>query len=176
MSGIPSDLGKSKRQGSFLYSYLLSWKQCAGTRTALRYRTTRPSSNSPRQIRYRLEYVVRVPLYRIVTDLRVQDLEEQKRTKYKINGTATITAIEKSNPNLTGSLLVLVRITRSVLSLVRFFNNEQNILYSMSPIQAGGQGVKSGGGTRLGGCYGQVVRDVDAPVGLRVFDKPTSES
>ena len=30
--------------------------------------------------------------------------------------------------------------------------------------------------TRLGGCYGQVVRDVDAPVGFRVFDKPTSES
>ena len=30
--------------------------------------------------------------------LLVQDLEEQKRTKYKINGTAT-TAIEKSNPN-----------------------------------------------------------------------------
>ena len=29
----------------------------------------------------------------------LQDLEEQKRTKYKINGTAT-TAIEKSNPNL----------------------------------------------------------------------------
>ena len=28
----------------------------------------------------------------------LQDLEEQKRTKYKINGTAT-TAIEKSNPN-----------------------------------------------------------------------------
>ena len=27
----------------------------------------------------------------------LQDLEEQKRTKYKINGTAT-TAIEKSNP------------------------------------------------------------------------------
>ena len=31
--------------------------------------------------------------------LFLQDLEEQKRTKYKINGTAT-TAIEKSNPNL----------------------------------------------------------------------------
>ena len=32
--------------------------------------------------------------------LALQDLEvEQKRTKYKINGTAT-TAIEKSNPNL----------------------------------------------------------------------------
>ena len=30
--------------------------------------------------------------------LYLQDLEEQKRTKYKINGTAT-TAIEKSNPN-----------------------------------------------------------------------------
>ena len=29
----------------------------------------------------------------------LQDLEEQKRTKFKINGTAT-TAIEKSNPNL----------------------------------------------------------------------------
>ena len=29
----------------------------------------------------------------------LQDLEEQKRTKYKINGTATITAIEKSIPN-----------------------------------------------------------------------------
>ena len=29
----------------------------------------------------------------------LQDLEEQKRTKYKINGTAT-TAIEKTNPNL----------------------------------------------------------------------------
>ena len=30
--------------------------------------------------------------------------------------------------------------------------------------------------TRLGGCYGQVVRDVDAPVGFRILDKPTSES
>ena len=38
-------------------------------------------------------------LIALLVVLFLQDLEEQKRTKYKINGTAT-TAIEKSNPNL----------------------------------------------------------------------------
>ena len=37
-------------------------------------------------------------MYEYYLRVLVQDLEEQKRTKYKINGTAT-TAIEKSNPN-----------------------------------------------------------------------------
>ena len=40
VSGILSDLGKSKRQGSFLY--LLSWK-CAGTRTVLRFSEATPA-------------------------------------------------------------------------------------------------------------------------------------
>ena len=30
-------------------------------------------------------------------------------------------------------------------------------------------------GDRVRGCYGQVVREVDAPVGFRVFDKQTSD-
>ena len=46
----------------------------------------------------------------------LQDLEEQKRTKYKINGTAT-TAIEKSNPNLPAKSMKFV--TRTLLVLVR---------------------------------------------------------
>ena len=57
------------------------------------------SSESPKRLdpltRLALGYILRTS-----TGTRVlQDLEEQKRTKYKINGTAT-TAIEKSNPNL----------------------------------------------------------------------------
>ena len=58
----------------------------------------------------------------------LQDLEEQKRTKYKINGTAT-TAIEKSNPNLPAKSRRDIR--SATLSEVLFWDNFDSISYVM---------------------------------------------
>ena len=62
------------------------------------------SARSHRQLYdYRYDVFSRPPKYEYSYSYEYikylcQDLEEQKRTKYKINGTAT-TDIEKSNPN-----------------------------------------------------------------------------
>ena len=55
-----------------------------------------------------------------------QDLEEQKRTKYKINGTAT-TAIEKSNPNRPAKFLSYEYVTSTVLYSSRTHTNTTRI-------------------------------------------------
>ena len=88
--------------------------------------------------------LVRVPLQYL------QDLEEQKRTKYKINGTAT-TAIEKS-----------------------YLYSYEYEYEAGSVFRASGTGRRPpiGGG---GGGYNILAR-MTRQLGVRVFDKPTSES